>query len=228
MDKRILVVDDDPGLLKLVRANLQARGYQVDTADDGPAAVKCVEDNDLDLVILDVVLPTLNGFEVCRRIRALSPVPVIMLTARDQGSDIVEGLNIGADDYITKPFAIDEFLARVKVMLRRTRYPEDMPQAPFRSGDLAIDFDCNQVTIAGKETKLTATEYGILSLLAQNAGRIYTQDDILSRVWGWEYRGDRHILQVAMSRLRKKIGDNSRNPRYIQTRVDIGYRFRKD
>ena len=103
-----------------------------------------------------------------------------------------------------------------------------MPQAPFRSGNLTIDFGCHKVTIAGKEIKFAATEYSILSLLAQNAGRIYTQDDIHSRVWGWEYRGDRHILQVAMSRLRKKIGDNSRIPRYIQTRVDIGYRFRKD
>ncbi len=120
MDKRILVVDDYPGLLKLVRVNLQARGYQVNTADDGPAALKCVEDNDLDLGILDVILPTINGFNVCRRIRESSPVPVIMLTARDQGSDIVEGLNIGADDYITKPFAIDDFMARVKVMLRCT------------------------------------------------------------------------------------------------------------
>jgi two-component system KDP operon response regulator KdpE len=228
MQKMVLVVDDDPGLLKLVRANLEARGYRVNTASDGLSALRSVEEKEPDLVVLDIILPILNGFEVCRRIREFSQVPIIMITASDEDKDIVRGLNIGADDYITKPFAIEEFLARVRVMLRRTRFPEEMPQPPLRSGDMTIDFEQRRVTLAGKEVKLTATEYRILCVLARNAGRVYTQDDLLSKVWGWEYRGDRHILQVAISRLRKKIKDNARSPRYILTRVDIGYCFRKD
>ena len=223
----ILVVDDDPGLQKLVRVNLEARGYQVSVASDGESGLRALAEAEPALVILDVVLPGIDGFETCRRVRAASGVPVIMLTAKDQEEDVVRGLEAGADDYVTKPFGVDVLVARVRAVLRRIRLPEEMPQPPFRCGDLLIDFEHHQVTAGGQELALTAIEYKLLSLLVRNAGRVLTQDQLLERIWGWEYRGERHILQVAIARLRQKIGDDPHNPTYIMTRIGIGYAFRK-
>jgi DNA-binding response OmpR family regulator len=224
---RILVVDDDLGLQKLARVNLESRGYQVSTASDGEAALRCFEEEDPALVILDVMMPGLDGFETCRRIRASSDVPIVMLTAKDQEEDVVRGLECGADDYVTKPFSVDILIARVKAVLRRTKFPEEMPQPSLRSGDLVIDFEQHRVTVVGEEVGLTATEFKLLSLLTRNAGRVLTQDQLLERIWGWEYRGERHILQVAVARLRQKIGDDPHNPKYIVTKVGIGYTFVK-
>lgn len=224
---RILVVDDDAGLQKLARVNLEARGYQVFTASDGESALRTFHDENPALVILDVMMPGVDGFETCRRIRATSDVPIIMLTARDREEDVVQGLACGADDYVTKPFSVDVLLARVRAVLRRTKFPEEMPQTSFCCGDLVIDFGEHRVTVAGEDVGLSATEYKLLSLLARNAGRVLTQDQLLEWIWGWEYRGERHILQVAVARLRQKIGDDPHNPRYIVTRVGIGYTFRK-
>jgi len=224
---RILVVDDDAGLQKLVRVNLEARDYEVIGALDGEAGLRMFEEKDPALVILDVVMPGIDGFETCRRIRGMSDVPIIMLTAKDQEEDVVRGLESGADDYVTKPFGVEVLVARVRAVLRRTKFPEEMPQPSFVSGELVVDFERHEVILAGTEVPLTATEYKILALLARNAGRVITQDQLLENIWGWEYRGERHILQVAIARLRQKIGDDPHNPKYIVTKIGIGYSLRK-
>ncbi len=223
----ILVVDDDPGILKLVTLNLELEGYQVVTANDGKTALQLVENEQPSLVILDVMMPVLDGFQVCERIRQFSDVSILMLTARGRSEDIIHGLNIGADDYVVKPFSSDELLARVRAILRRARFPEEMPQPPFTSGELTIDFAQHRVTSGNDEILLTPTEYRILCLLARNVGKAITQDHLLSEVWGQEYCGDTHILQVAVARLRKKIGEEAGKPKYIITRPGIGYVFKK-
>ena len=223
----ILVIDDDPGLLKLMKRDLLLHGYRVITASDGKTGLQLIEDEEPTLAILDVTMPGLNGFQVCERARRFSNVPIIILTAKGQREDVVHGFNIGADDYITKPFGIDEFLARIKAVLRRTKFSEEIPQPPFTFGGLGIDFTRHQVTLDGKEVTLTATEYRLLCLLACNSGSVLTRDQLLTEVWGWQYRDDSHILQVAVNRLRKKIGDNPSNPKYIVTRSGIGYAFKE-
>jgi len=222
----ILAVDDDPGLLKLVRRNLELEGYQVMTAGDGKAAMQLIEADEPTLIILDVMMPGLDGFQVCGRVRQFSEVPIIMLTAKGRMEDVVEGLGIGADDYVIKPFGTDELLARVKAVLRRAKFPEEMPQPSFNYGELCIDFSQHRVMIAGEEIMTTPTEYRILCLLARNAGKVITQNHILTEIWGWEYCGDSHILQVAIARLRKKLGDDPSNPKYIVTKPGIGYSLR--
>ena len=223
----VLVVDDDPGLLKLVRVNLEMEGYSVVTALDGKAALQLINDEEPALILLDIMMLGMDGFQVCESVREFSEVPIIMLTARGRPEDIVHGLDIGADDYVIKPFSINELLARVKAVLRRKKFPEEMPQPPFTSGELCIDFSGRQVTVAGKEVVLPPTEYRILCLLARNAGRVITQDHLLTEIWGQEYRGDTHTLQVAIARLRKKIGDDPSNLKYILTRPGIGYTFKQ-
>ena len=223
----ILVVDDDPGILKLVTLNLELEGYQVMTAGDGKTALQLIENEQPTLVILDVMMPGLDGFQVCERVRQFSDVSILMLTAKGRSEDVINGLNKGADDYVVKPFSSDELLARVRAILRRARFPEEMPQPPFVSGDLVIDFAQHRVTSGADEVLLTPTEYRILCLLARNAGKAITQDHLLSEVWGQEYCGDTHILQVAVARLRKKIGEDAGSPKYIVTRPGIGYVFKK-
>ncbi len=221
----ILVVDDDAGLLRLVSRSLEVAGYQVITAGEGTTALQLVESESPNLVLLDVIMPGLNGFQVCQRIRELADIPVIMLTVKDEVENVAHGLNNGADDYIPKPFSDSELLARTKAVLRRRQFPEWMPQPVFTSGELSCDFAQHKVMVADEEIRLCPTEYRILFLLARSAGRVLTHDQLLEKVWGWEYRGAGHILQVAMSRLRQKIGDNARNPKYIVTRAGIGYTF---
>jgi len=223
----VLVVDDDPGLLKLVSRTLEVHDYQVITASDGRSGLQLVEDEEPTLVLLDIMMPGLDGFQVCERIRDFSRVPIIMLTAKGRVEDVVHGLDLGADDYVTKPFSTGELLARVKAVLRRAKFPEEMPQPPFTSGELCIDFASHRVTVAGEEVALTPTEYGILCLLARNAGRMVTQDQLLAEIWGPGYRGDIHILQVAVARMRKKIRDDPTSPRYIVTRSSVGYMFKE-
>ncbi|MCX5999233.1 MAG: response regulator transcription factor [Chloroflexi bacterium] len=219
----ILVIDDDRGLQKLARRSLELEGYRVIIAGDGPTGLQLVEDEEPALVILDIMMPGMDGFQVCERVRQFSDVPIVMLTAKGRLEDVVHGLDVGADDYVTKPFSTDELMARVKAVLRRSRFPEEMPQPAFACGKLGIDFSHHRVTVDGKEVLLTPTEYRLLCLLAANAGKVLTQDQLLTEVWGWQYRGDIHILQVAINRLRKRIGDDPNNPRYIATRSGIGY-----
>jgi len=219
----ILVVDDDPGVLRLVSHSLEVGGYQVITSNEGMTALRLIENESPSLVLLDIVMPGIDGLQVCQRIHESSDIPVIMLTVKDEAKEIAHGLDTGADDYLTKPFSTNELLARVRAVLRRTKFPEWMPQPVFTCGELSIDFARHRVTVAEKEVRLSRTEYQLLSTLTRNAGRVLTQDQLLEKAWGWEYRDARHILQVAIARLRQRIGDNPQNPKYIETRTGIGY-----
>lgn len=223
----VLVIDDDPGLLQLARRVMGLAGYRVITAPSGEMGLDLAAQQNPDLILLNILLPGMDGFQVCHKLRQSSDTPIIMVTVSDGEMDIVKGLETGADDYIVKPFSTDLLIARVRAVLRRARFPAEMPRPPFTSGDLSIDFSQHQVTLRGQEIALTPTEYRILAALAQNAGRVFTQNDLLARVWGREYRGESHLLQVAIARLRQKIEDDPRHPTYVLTWVGIGYTFRK-
>ncbi len=223
----ILTADDDPQLLRLVARNLQFEGYEVLTASDGKQALELVETKSPDLVLLDVMMPRMDGFTVCQRVREFSSVPIIIITARGQDQDKVRGLDLGADDYLTKPFSIDELLARVRAVLRRAQFAANDQSHTMRNvvaiGDLTIDYAQHLVTNGGKEVILTPIEYRILSYLAQNAGRVVTQDLLLEHVWGGEYVGESHMLQVNVNRLRRKLEPDPSHPRYVITKVGVGY-----
>ncbi len=222
----VLTADDDPHLLRLVMRNLELEGYEVLTASDGQHALEQMKTHAPDLVLLDVMMPKMDGFTVCQQVRAFSAVPIIMVTARGQEQDKVHGLNLGADDYLTKPFGVDELLARVRAVLRRARFTtSDRASASPTStiGEITIDYAQHLVTLAGQEVELTPTEYRILAYLAQNAGHVVTQDVLLEHVWGAEYMGESHILQVNVNRLRHKLEPDPAHPRYILTKVGIGY-----
>lgn len=223
----MLVVDDER-TLRMLSSMLRLEGYRAITASSGADALEKLDQQAPDLVLLDVKMPGMDGYEVCRRIRDSSQVPVVILTAKDSEEDTIEGLDAGADDYITKPFLARELLARIRASLRRTRLWDERPSPPFRLGDLRVDFGSHQVKQGEEEVYLTATEYRLLSYLARNAGRVLTADSILSTVWGEGYYGDIHLLQSTMTNLRSKIGDSARNPRYILTRSGIGYMMKKE
>src|SRR6266702_2525536 len=225
----ILTADDDPQLLRLVSRILQLEDYEVLTASDGKQALEQIEMYMPDLVLLDVMMPKMDGFTVCQRVREFSNVPIIIITARGQDQDKVRGLDLGADDYLTKPFSVDELLARVRAVLRRAQFTSsaNVPMSEVHTtlaiGDLTIDYAQHMVMMAGHEIVLTPIEYRILAYLAQNAGRVVTQDLLLAHVWGEEYVGESHMLQVNVNRLRRKIEPDSTHPRYILTKVGIGY-----
>ena len=223
----IVAADDDPQLLRLVTRNLEFEEYEVLPASDGQQALEQVEAHSPDLVLLDVMMPRMDGFTVCERIREFSTVPIIIVTARGQDQDKVRGLDLGADDYLTKPFSVDELLARVRAVLRRAQFTANEHAHVLRTiitiGDLVVDYAQHQVTMAGQEVPLTPIEYRILAYLAQNAGRVVTQDLLLEHVWGSEYLGESHMLQVNINRLRHKIERDPTHPLYILTKVGIGY-----
>lgn len=219
----ILVVDDDIRMVRMMKRMLELEGFQVITASGGEQALKLFDKDTPNLVLLDIMMPDMDGWTVCRRIREFSEVPIIMVTARGDDKEKVEGLDIGADDYVTKPFSASELAARVRAVLRRAGASENRQEAIFRYKDLEIDFTSRRVTINGKELKLTATEYKMLSYICLNAGRVVTPDQLLDKVWGEEYVGAAHLLQVNIARLRKKLGDNAKKPQYIMTRSGIGY-----
>ncbi len=221
----IVVADDDAQLLRLVARNLELEGYAALTASDGQQALELIESKAPDLVLLDVMMPRLDGFTVCHRVREFSSVPIIIVTARGQDQDKVRGLDLGADDYLTKPFSVDELLARVRAALRRAHLTanEHVQQSMITIGDLIIDYSQHLVSVNGREVTLTPTEYRLLAYLAQNVGRIVTQDLLLQHVWGSEYVGESHMLQVNINRLRRKIEEDVAHPRYLQTKVGIGY-----
>ena len=224
---RILVVDDEVNIVRFVRANLEASGYQVFTAGDGLEALQTFERELPDLVILDLRMPKMDGFEVCRRIREWSQTLIIVLTALGSEEDKIKCFNLGADDYVTKPFSKNELLARVKGLLRRTTLWDERPEPALHFHDLVIDFAQHRVTLDSQDVKLTATEYRLLFYLARNAGRVITPGQILEKVWGDEYVGETYLLQVVMARLRQKLGDDPKEPRFIETRIGIGYMFLK-
>jgi two-component system KDP operon response regulator KdpE len=222
----ILVVDDEPGIVRFVRANLEARGYRVLTAMDGAEALRKIEMELPDLVILDIMMPKMDGFEVCRRLREWSQIPTIMLSARGDEADKIKCLDLGADDYMTKPFGTGELLARVRAVLRRTETTTVSTQPLFTSGDLRISFAQRRVTVASKEVRLTPTEYSLLQEFVLNAGKTLTHSHLLNRVWGPEYRDEREYLHVFVRRLRTKLEADATNPKYIMTVPGVGYRFK--
>ena len=220
--ERILAVDDEPRYLEIIRFNLETAGYHVVCAVSGEEALAAFAADEPDLVVLDVMLPGLDGFEVCRLVRDRSSCPIIMLTAKGAEEDKVRGLRLGADDYVTKPFSAQELLARVEAVLRRARPPEaGERQAAISIGDLHIDQQRKQVTLAGRDVRLSPTEYRLLLCLAVNAGVVLSRDELLTQVWGKAYKGEDEILRVTLWRLRQKLADDS--PRYIVTRPGLGY-----
>ncbi len=224
---RILIVEDELSIIKFLRANLESKGYKVLAAVDGAEALHTFEMELPALVILDIMMPKMDGFEVCRKLREWSQVPIIMLSARGDVSDKVKCLSLGADDYITKPFGVGELIARVRAVLRRTEAAAAIPSQPsFTSGDLQISFAQRRVTIAGKEVKLTPTEYSLLQEFVLNAGKVLTHTHLLNKVWGSEYREEREYLHVFVRRLRAKLEPDPTNPRYIITVPGIGYQFK--
>lgn len=223
---RILVVDDELSIIKFLRANLETKGYEVLTAMDGAEALQTIERELPDLIILDIMMPRIDGFEVCHRLREWSPIPIIMLSARADEMDKVKCLEIGADDYITKPFSAGELIARVGAVLRRAEKTSAVstPSA-FALGDLKINFAKRQIAVGGKEVKLTPTEYNLLQEMALNAGKVLTHTHLLNKVWGQEYREEREYLHVFVGRLRTKLELDPANPRYILTVPGVGYQL---
>jgi DNA-binding response OmpR family regulator len=227
---KILVVDDEISLVELVRGYLEREGFSVTSARDGPAAVEAVRNQLPDLVVLDLMLPGFDGLEVCRRLRHFSDAYVLMLTARTEEVDRVVGLEVGADDYLGKPFSPRELVARVKAMLRRPRgavAPPGHELPPVRHvGELAIDEALHEVSRAGEEVALTAREFALLLALAEQPGRVYSRVQLLERVWGTEFYDD-HVVDVHVANLRRKIEPDPLHPSYIETVRGVGYRLRK-
>ncbi|WP_088228538.1 response regulator transcription factor [Desulfosporosinus sp. FKB] len=224
----ILVVDDEEPIQELLRFNLEKEGYQVRVAKDGPEALVSIEKEQPDLLVLDVMLPGMDGLEVCRRLRLntkFQQIPIIMLTAKGEEIDKVLGLELGADDYMTKPFSPRELLARIKARLRRINVPEDS-EAIIVRGELRIDINGFRVLIRGEEVELTPKEFELLRVFAAHPGKVYSRDELLERIWGYEYHGDTRTVDVHVRHLRLKIERDPSNPEYIETLRGIGYRFK--
>jgi DNA-binding response OmpR family regulator len=221
---KILVVDDEPRFIRLVEANLRTEGYEVLQAVNGQEAVEVVATGEPDLVLLDVMMPVLDGFQACERIREFSRIPIIMLTAKGEEIHRVRGLDLGADDYIVKPFSANELLARVRAVLRRAQAQEPQPgKSTFIHDDLYIDFARAEVRLDDDPVFLSATEYRLLLQFAHNVGQTLSAEELLSSVWGKEYRDDKEILWVCISRLRQKLEKDPKKPVHIITRSGVGY-----
>lgn len=222
--EHVLVVDDEPRYLRVIRFNLEAGGYRVTCTATGEDALGLLRARDPDLVMLDIMLPGIDGFEVCRRIRELADTPIIMLTAKGADEDKVKGFRVGADDYVTKPFSAQELVARVEAVLRRAHPAETPPRQPtLVAGDLRIDFLARRVTACGREVRLSPTEYRLLACLAASPGTVLTREYLLEKVWGPAYRGEHEMLRVALWRLRHKLEKDPSNPGTIVTRPGVGY-----
>ena len=226
MTDRILIVDDDLTLIELLSQCLEKTGYKVLSATNGIDGLQMVYKNKVDLIILDVMMPRMDGWETCSRIREISDVPIIMLTAKDQEADALKGFQCGVDDYVTKPFSFAELTARVKVVLQRARKaPPDKQRRVYAFDELVVDADNSQVTVRGKPVSLTPTEFQLLLNLAENAGRILSHEQLLSQVWGPEYVGETGYVKRYVWYLRQKIEDDPSNPQYILTERGFGYRL---
>ena len=224
MAKRVLIVDDEPRYLRLLDANLRTEGYEVVTAQDGQQAIDIFSSQPIDLILLDIMMPRLDGFGATQRIREFSSVPIIILTAKGEEQDRVRGLDLGADDYLVKPFSATELLARVRAVLRRAQLPTEGDQARFFTHDnLRIDFARAEVWRGEQAVSLSATEYRLLLQFAHSLGKILTAEDLLTSVWGPEYKTDKEILWVSIARLRQKLEDDPHNPKHIVTRSGLGY-----
>jgi two-component system KDP operon response regulator KdpE len=225
--KRVLVVDDEPRMIGFIRMNLELEGHQVIEAHNGLEALEAIRTKLPDIVLLDVMMPELDGYETLRMLREFSNIPVIMLTAKGEENDRVYGLELGADDYITKPFGPRELSSRIKAVLRRANMPSTSPeQAVLRIDDrLSIDFNRREVIVEGENIKLRPTEYRLLYHLVENAGWTVPHDQLLAKVWGYEYRDEAHYVRLYVNYLREKIEEDPTNPKYILTERGVGYRF---
>lgn len=222
---RILVVDDEIEILRALQRNLSAHGYDVFTAGSGEAALEEIAAHRPDLMLLDLGLPGISGLEVCKRVRAESNLPIIVLSVKDTERDKVLALDYGADDYVSKPFGVNEVLARIRVALRHSAQIQAGTEPVFISGPLKVDFAQREVTVNGTEIKLTPTEYDLLKALIKNAGKIMTRQMLLTQVWGSGYGADSHYLHVYIGQLRRKIEPDPAHPRFILTISGVGYRF---
>lgn len=225
---KILVVDDEKLIVKGLKYNLEQEGYQVVTAFDGEEAVKMAHDGSIDLILLDVMLPKLDGLTACRNIRGFSDVPIVMVTARSEDIDKILGLEYGADDYITKPFNIREVTSRIKAILRRTRPSNTSSSDTFVSGDLKLDYNLRRVMVKDKVIELTGKEFELVDLFVKNPGKVYTREGLLGIAWGADYPGDERTVDVHIRRLREKIEENPAEPTYIKTKWGVGYYYKKD
>lgn len=228
MANKVLVVDDEKLIVKGIRFSLEQDGMEVTCAYDGEEALQYAKEQEFDIILLDVMLPKLTGFEVCQQIREFSSVPIIMLTAKGDDMDKILGLEYGADDYITKPFNILEVKARIKAIIRRTAQNKksEKKDTTIVSGEMTIERDNRRVTIAGKEMNLTAKEFDVLELLATNPNQVYSREKLLTLVWGADYPGDVRTVDVHIRRLREKIETNSSEPKYVHTKWGVGYYFK--
>ncbi len=227
MANKILVVDDEKLIVKGIRFSLEQDGMEVSCAYDGEEALNMAKENEYDMILLDLMLPKMNGLEVCQQIREFSNVPIIMLTAKGEDMDKIMGLEYGADDYVTKPFNILEVKARIKAIIRRTRKPEKTEEQAriVEIGDLKLDCDSRRVFIGSREVNLTAKEFDVLQLLVFNPNKVYSRENLLNIVWGYEYPGDVRTVDVHIRRLREKIEENPSEPKYVHTKWGVGYYF---
>ena len=228
MSRRVLVVDDEKLIVKGIRFSLEQDGMKVDCAYDGEEALKLAKENAYDLILLDIMLPKNDGFEVCQQIREFSDVPIVMLTARNDDMDKILGLEYGADDYITKPFNILVAKARIKAIMRRTgkRDQGQVNDKMIVKGSMRIDCESRRVVIDDNEVNLTAKEFDLLELLAMNPNKVYSRENLLNIVWGYEYPGDARTVDVHIRRLREKVETNPSDPKYVYTKWGVGYYFR--
>lgn len=230
MAKKVLVVDDEKLIVKGIRFSLLQDDMEVDCAYDGEEALAMAKEKEYDIILLDVMLPKMDGFEVCQQIREFSNVPIVMLTAKGDDMDKILGLDYGADDYITKPFNILEVKARIKAIMRRTTkqvVKESNPNV-IENGDLKIDCESRRLYILGKEINLTAKEFDLMELLVKNPNKVYSRENLLNLVWGYEYPGDVRTVDVHVRRLREKIESNPSDPKYVYTKWGVGYYYRSD
>lgn len=227
MANKVLVVDDEKLIVKGIRFSLEQDGYEVSCAYDGEEALSMAKENDYDIILLDLMLPKMSGLDVCQQIREFSGVPIIMLTAKGEDMDKIMGLEYGADDYITKPFNILEVKARIKAILRRTKRQDKTEEKArvVQAGDLRMDVDSRRVFIGDREVNLTAKEFDVLQLLVFNPNKVYSRENLLNIVWGYEYPGDVRTVDVHIRRLREKIEDNPSEPKYVHTKWGVGYYF---
>ena len=227
MAKKVLVVDDEKLIVKGIRFSLEQDGMEVECAYDGEEALNMAREKEYDIILLDLMLPKLNGLEVCQQIREFSNVPIVMLTAKGEDMDKILGLEYGADDYITKPFNILEVKARIKAIMRRTSRPAqaETKAKVVQVGDLKLDCDSRRVFIGSREINLTAKEFDVLELLAFNPNKVYSRENLLNIVWGYEYPGDVRTVDVHIRRLREKIEENPSEPKYVHTKWGVGYYF---
>ena len=229
MAKKVLVVDDEKLIVKGIRFSLEQDGMEVTCAYDGEEALRLAQENKFDMILLDIMLPKMDGFEVCQAIREFSNMPIVMLTAKGDDMDKILGLEYGADDYITKPFNILEVKARIKAIMRRTAAsePKEENSKVIESGDLKLDCESRRLFVQGREINLTAKEFDLLELLVMNPNKVYSRENLLNLVWGYEYPGDVRTVDVHVRRLREKIEPNPSEPKYVHTKWGVGYFHQK-